>query len=529
MARERRPAWLDAPADAMEPLEGRQLFAGDLALSVGAVTNVFDSKYKNDGVRIEATVRNNGDRPYGGTGVVRFYLSTDDLFDVNDTPFASVKLPKVRGFGSSAKVKLDVAEPKLLNPASGSAVAAGAYRVIARLELSDRSFDLDATNDTAAATGTVDIDYRFGRINDKMVELTLPLPDGTTVTLKTEKQGQGAVSRTIDGRTLVTVGGLDFRTSLIITGNDSKKLSTIDGLSVTSTVKTIRAPRVIVKGPVTLAGAVSEVTLAGLQGSTLSITGPALGVNLNLGAVKDSTIQSTATPITNLTVSSWTDTDAGADLLKALSIGRISASGAFQPGVQITGSDNRGLAIGQVVVRGQLTGRWTLEGGIDMFQVGSIATEFRAQVLGAVRRLDVQGNLSGLMSFLSITDLNVGGDVNGATFLAGYVLGDDTLIGGSGSNADRFFNGTIERMVVRGSVNNSIFAMGLQTTDAILLNSDDRFVNNGFSGLRSLEVRRQVQNSFFAAPNLPSQVKIAFKTINTAGDSRFLTTPTGGG
>ena len=42
-------------------------------------------------------------------------------------------------------------------------------------------------------------------------------------------------------------------------------------LSITSSVKSVRAARVIVHGPVTFAGTVSEVTLGGLTGSTLTI------------------------------------------------------------------------------------------------------------------------------------------------------------------------------------------------------------------------------------------------------------------
>jgi hypothetical protein len=505
--------------DALEP---RRLLAADLSLSLSDLQNPFSTR-SGDSLKVTATIVNAGNERFSGRGRVLFFLSADDTLDATDAVFATRDIPRLSGPGSRATVRLDLPEPKLLHPPAGQLpVAAGLNRVLARLDFDNPAHDSNPANNVALAAGTVNIDYRFGNFNNARLPISVRLPDGSTITLKIEGQGSGAVSTDPSGRTIISVNGTDFRTSLVISNSNTRGLSTVNAIAISSPIKTIRADKIVVDGFMQISSTVSEVKLGGLRNGSLTIGGFATAASLELGDVRNAVVSSPNTPLSRVTVKSWSDTDAAQDLLTAPSIGQLSSSGNFQPAVTVTRFDSNFISIQKITVTGELAGAWRLAGGAGIFKLGSTKADLRMGVLGPIEHFFVTGHLRGLVAMQTVKRLDVGGSLIGATILAGTVLGDDLLLGGSGSDADRFFAGTIEFINIRGSLNSSTVAAGLSSVNDIIPDADDRFVSSGFSGLRFIDVRGSLNNSFFFSPNIPATARINLRTVNTEDEPAFV-------
>lgn len=511
-----------------EALEPRQMLATDLAVGLGALENRFDRGAKTDKIKVVATVTNVGNQRYTGNGNVVFFLSTDNVLDENDVRFATRKLPRVTNPGARGTVKLDVAEPKFVNPSNADhALAAGDYFVIAKLELSPTGVDTNASNDSAASVQTVAVDYTFGRVDSANTyqTLTVQMPNGALVEFSLKGAGLGTLSRDSSGRTVVTISGTDRKTDVTIKVKDKKRTGTIGVVSVTSPLKSLKGESVFLQGSASFTRGVGELKLSGVRNSSVTIADPFLFYSetvLDLGDVTNAVVVQEDGTVNRLQVKSWKDTDGSPDSFRAASAKQISASGDFQASVTLEGPNRDGLAVSRVQINGEVSGEWRMARGVGTVQVGSVASSFRAGIVGPIENLRTARDFSGLWAFQSLRRMEIGGSVNGATMLAGTILGEDLLLGGSGSNADQFFPGTLEFITIKGVLNNSTFAAGLRTTDDVLLNGDDTFVTVGFSGVRSLEVRLTMQNTTFASSVLPERVKINRRNVNTAGDVRFV-------
>jgi hypothetical protein len=511
-----------------EALEPRQMLATDLAVSLGALENRFDRGAKTDKIKVVATITNVGDGRYTGGGNVVFFLSTDNVLDGNDVRFATQKLPGVTSPGSRGKVKLDVAEPKFVNPSnSASVLAAGAYFVIAKLELSPGGVDTNAANDTSASVQTVSVDYTFGRVDSANTyqSLTVQLPNGASVEFSLKGAGLGTLSRDSSGRTVVTITGTDRKSDVSIKVKDKKRTGTIGVVSVTSPLKSLKGESVFLQGSASFTRGVGELKLSGVRSSSVTVADPFLFYSetvLDLGEVTNSVVVQEDGTVNRLQVKSWRDTDGSPDSFRAASAKQISASGDFQASVTLEGPNGEGLAVSRVQIKGEVSGEWRMARGVETIQVGSVASSFRAGIVGPIENLRTSGEFSGLWAFQTLKRLEIGGSVNGATMLAGTILGEDLLLGGTGANGDQFFPGTIEFITIKGVLNNSTIAAGLRTTDDVLLNGDDTFVTAGFSGVRALEVRLTMQNTTFVSSVLPDRVKINRRNVNTSGDVRFV-------
>ncbi|MFA6044667.1 MAG: hypothetical protein WC718_06755 [Phycisphaerales bacterium] len=517
---------LDArTGQSLESLESRAMLAADIAVSTTNVSNFFDKRSSADRVQLTVALTNVGDEAFRGRGNVEFYLSTDGTFDSGDALFATLKVPSLSA-GQRKTLNLNVLEPKDVNPPNGrTALPAGNYAVIARVT----GLDDNAANDVATASGAVAVNYEFGTGEGGVrVPLTIPLPDGTSITLRISGSGSGNV-RNEDGRTIVTLLAGGSRSEFFITTN-AKGTSTIQGLEIDDVFKRIVADKINVDGNIIINGGVGNLSVAGLSNGSLFYTATNFGFFLfqstifKLGNVRDA-IVSTDVPINSFDVKSWIDTNGGGDLLSAPSAVSLSSGGDFQPSVSISSQSVRErLSLVNVNVKGRVSGSWRLAFGARKLQFGDVTPDYKATVGGAVDSLYVSGTYEGLFAATQINKVFVGRDMRGGTILAGAQLGSDVLLGGTGTGADTYRASTINDVQIRGSMINSLIAAGIRSTDTVFLNADDTFAT-GTSRIGKIQVYKDVDNSHFASPSLPARVRIKFQNnVMTSGNAAFVST-----
>lgn len=516
-----------ASGQAFEPLESRQLLAADLTVSLGPVTNPL--RGNTDKVQAQVIITNVGDETFRASrdSVVELYLSADNTFDpTTDVRFSTLRLSSLSR-GSSKRLRLDVPEPKLLNPASGPSLPAGTYNVIARIP----GLDSNPDNDVAVGEGPVNVDYNFGQVGRSRVQLNLPMPDGTIINVRINGAGTGSAS-SIDGHTFITLNSGGSRSELLISSNARGRLTTtIDGLIINDIVKNVIANKITVNGSVIINGGVGSVSLGGLTNGSLSYAATNPGFFLfqrttfSVGALRDAVV-STDVPIAELNVTSWIDTDGFGDRLVAPSVGVINSLGDFQPSVALSSQTPRDpFSVIAVDIKGRVSGSWNLASGVRRFQVGTVTPDFKATFGGNITDLTVRSNFEGLLAVPSIAHLRINGDLRGGTILAGTVLGDDVLLGGSGSGADNYGSSSIGDVTIRGSMVNSLIAASLNPNDGIYLNGNDSFT--GTSSIGRIQIYRELVNSTFAASRLPSTVRILFNNrVPTATNPAFISAQT---
>lgn len=509
----------------MESLEARQLLAGDISVTIADVVSGFDRKRGVDTIEIDATIRNVGDASYRGRGQVVFFLSANETLDDSDAEFARRDLPRVANPGMSARVKFKVDEPKFVNPRPGqNPLSRGAYFVLATVTLNDENFDQNVSNDLDASSNTVAIDYQFGQVGtNSKVPLTVTLPDGVTVTFRMDGPGTGELVRDIDGRTFIVTSRTTTRSVVVVDVKDRKKTTTIGGLLTNGPIQGLRGEKVIVEGLIDVVSGISDIKIAGMRNTTITIEGFGGGVNLHLGNVVNSTVTVNSMIVQNLNVGSWLDTDAAPDFIRAPIIESIGATGNFQPGVEASFRGSDGLSLRRARIQGQLSGKWVMPFGAGVIDIGTVTAQFRASIGGTVDIFRVKGDFRGLLAAREFNKIEIIGNVAGATILAGVTLGNDTLLGGTGGDRDSVFAGRIRNLDVRGTVVNSLFAAGLNSIDGLLLNGNDVFASLS-SSIDKVTLRRGMEGTRIVAPNLPQKARVGARDIVTTNDARFVRT-----
>jgi hypothetical protein len=508
---------------ALDPLEPRLALAADVTLSLGALSNPFDRRQDSDMIRVPVIVENVGDAPARGGATVEFYLSEDQTLNDADSLFATRRINRLPGPGGRTTIRLDEKEPNLVNPpAPARHLSPGDYFLLARLVTDRPDADANPENNTGASAETVNLSYDFGFNGQRHRVLKWTEPDGSEVTVRMDRVGQGNLDWTPNGIVLV-VTFAERNASLVIstTGRNPLRFSQI---ILPQGIKEVRAPRVALTGLVNVEGPAWRFALGSLVNGSLSISAPfGQHVLIEIGEVRDAVITSNV-GIESLSVGSWRDTDASPDFLRAPFARGISSSGDFAPGVTINSVSPSRKSIEQFRAHGAVGGVWSVFGDVDLWEAGSTGASFRANFNQVIEVFRTRGEMRGLVAASLLGRLEVGGDLISARVLAGYGLGQDVEVGGTGASADQFRNGPLESATIRGRMINSIVASGLRSTDAVLLDDDDTLITTP-AGARigSIVVGRTMTNSFFVAPAIPAQASIAWRTIGTEGDNRFVT------
>jgi hypothetical protein len=506
---------LNQPMNALEGLEPRSLLSADFAITVGTLKEGFD-RAGNQTLKLPVTVASLGSLNVMGGGSIDYFLSTDRTLDDQDFKFASTALPKVKP-GSAGTITLDTMKPALVAPPNGRPVPTGDYFVIAHL-VTKSGADSNSSNDTAVASPHININYLFGQIGDKSnIPLTATLSNGTTVVFSLRGQGQGQVVNA-DGKIFVIVQGTTTQSSIQIAPTKGTRGATLAGITINGSLKDFHAVRISVDGNVTINGTLGMLELGNLAHSTFRINGIGRDLGIALGQVTDSTLFS-RTPLRSVSVDRWRDTDATADELAAPYIDKLSSKGNFEAGVSTTVS-HKGFSIMQLGVGGHISGNWSIRGAINNMEVGSIASAFGGTVNGNISTLRVRGNAGGSLGVGNINRFIVGGNMTGATYLAGANLGADGKLDGDVEGDDTFTTGRFGLIEIRGKMINSTIGAGLRTDDAIIGNADDQLSSSG--QIDTIIVKHGMTSSHFVAAHMPKKANVNFRDITTAGNPSFI-------
>jgi len=500
-----------------ESLEQRTMMAADLAITVGGISTVNVEGATN--IKLPVTVKNLGNSPLQGSARVEYFLSTDRTLDADDYLFNTSALPRLGRPGTATRFTLNTPTPADLAPRVGRPLAAGEYFVIARVVTSKAGADTRQSNNVAATTGKARVSYDFGTFGtQREVGLSLTLPDGSVVRISLNGPGVGRVFN-VDNRLTVVVEGTNNQTTL--TMRAMKGSPSLDGLVINGSLKDVLAQTVSFKGDIDIAGVVGALRVGNLTNAPVSVGG--FGEwEFQAGNVQNSSIAAQFMRTRSLTVNQWLDTDSTRDTISVTYITDLTSNADFGASPTINGT-NKTFAIQKVNVGGRLVkGVWNIGGRIDTFTVGGIAADWGGTVRGEINSVLVQGNLSGNFAADNVRRFFVIGNITNANVLVGARLGNDGKLGGTGANADSFVAGQIGVFEVRGGISNSVISTGITSTDAILLDDDDRVVAG--SRISAINVRRAVTNSKFVSETVPTRVKINNRTVTTGGNSLFIRT-----
>jgi hypothetical protein len=510
----RRAAQNPAP---FEHLEQRAMMAADLSIAVGGLQTVNVQGATN--IKLPVTVTNVGNSPLTGGGRVEFFLSTDRTLDDNDYLFNTSPLPRIGRPGTAARFTLNTPTPADLAPRVGRALAAGDYFVIARVVANRVGADTRQSNNVAATTAKATVSYDFGRVGNRTdVALSLTMPDGSVARIGLNGPGVGRVF-TVDNRLTIVVEGTDHRSQL--TMHAIKGNPTIDGLVINGSMQDVLAQSVNVRGDIDISGSIGALRVRDLTNSRVSVRG--FGEwDFQAQNVTDSRIAAPFMATRGLLVNQWWDTDSTADTVSVRYIKDLKSNADFGATMLINGT-HKTFAVQKVNVGGKLfKGAWNLAGRVETFTVGGIAQDWGGTIGGEINSVFIQGNLSGNFAADNVRRFFVNGSIINANVLIGARLGNDGKVGGTGANADTFVAGRIGVFEVRGGISNSIISTGLTTTDAVLLDDDDRVVAG--SKIDSITVRRSVTNSKFVSESVPTRAKINNRTVTTGNNSTFIRT-----
>jgi hypothetical protein len=229
--------------------------------------------------------------------------------------------------------------------------------------------------------------------------------------------------------------------ALTITGAKGGAIS-LGGVADTGTIGKINGKTANLSGTINVGG-LSSLLLGNISNSQLQIGSGVNHVAITVGAVTDSTLQSSV-PITALKASSWTVSGTAVQIT-APTIGSLIVAGEFDPGISLAGSGTA-VTLSDAKITGLVDlGQWDITGRAGTIVVGSVGSAWNGvSVSGLLSSFTVKsGDLSADVSAGSIGTLKVVGEISNAnisttgdivTLTAGSVSGS-TISAGTGGNA----------------------------------------------------------------------------------------------
>ena len=363
--------------------------------------------------------------------------------------------------------------------------------------------------------------FKFGDFDGrKNVKLTLPGNNGaTSITFGMTGGGFGQIQSGETGRdVIVNPTGTGAAVSITSVGGNHPSVRNVN---VNGALKTFVAPTTDFLGDFSATGTIGTLTLGDVSGGHDLAIGAGTSKSttvIKLGHVEDTNLTS-ATPIKSLTALDWRDFDAGAnpDLITAPTSDKLTTTtGNFEPTLTLANPANKTQAIGKATIRGILHGRWTVMGGAGTITAGTIHSFFHASfdgpVTGVTSRTGFSGGFFAAPSFKTIAYKDI---ADLLIVYAGAQLGTDGEFGGTGDAADQFGAGRIDKLTVTNNAG-MLINIGLDPVNGVVGDAGDVIKPGGV--LKSMSVGGQFNSGLVVGAQLP-------KTVTTANDSRFRTTP----
>lgn len=497
----------------LEALEAREQLVGDLAVTVGTPTLVFNALQQNDLIKIPVTITNVGDRAVKAPFRLFVSLSSDTTVG-SDYTYLQKSFNRWIPAGKTFVPDLTAAMPFDPVGVNGNpALPPGNYHVRVQLIYADGSTDPNSSNNNTFTAGTVPLAFNFGGDTRRNQRRTVSMFTSASQIVKFEINGPGTGTVSfVNGNASVTLNGTTSASSLWLKPANKFAAATLSSITVNGSLKELRAPSITLIGNLTVSGNLRHISLAAISGSSWTIDGT-LSTSGSIGVVENTSLDSDGS-IGTLTVGSWTTSDSGNDAIIADSIKILKVTGEFTPTVSLL-EGAQSVSIG-----GAVNGAWDAGGAIGTFAAGSSADSFSLNSAVSIGTFSLKGSMGGSISAPTIGAVTITGSMNSAAILAGTDLGSDAAVGGTGTAADIYSAGSLKSLQVRGAATNSLIACSLNPVDTQFFNSDDRFASAN-SRIGSIRIGGATFETNFAARQFDRFVNITRIKVSTATDSRF--------
>ena len=322
----------------------------------------------------------------------------------------------------------------------------------------------------AAAVANTAPTWTIGQAgNGSASQVVLTDADGTRVTF--QLRGPGSATITADG------GGF----AVALTGS---------GLGTSLTLRTDARG----DGLVRLTGLTSNASVGAVDASSAMLTG-AMAVQGQLVSLRLRSVES-----------------AGA--VAASAIANLEVAGQCVGSLRLSGPGLMGASLGAARIGGVLDGQWNVQGGAGAVAAASIRSTWFGSFTGQVLLLATSGNAGGTLATPSLLALQVGGSLVDASYCIGARLGTDGAFGGTGSAADQFGGGALERLRVTGQVQRSVIRIGVLPTDGVFDNGNDAVSTAVANPIRELSVGGRFTDSTVIASRFPATVRVGGANVS---------------
>lgn len=257
---------------------------------------------------------------------------------------------------------------------------------------------------------------------------------GDLVTISLKGPGSGSLVFAGEGQSDVSsmvLSGTDQTSSLVITAKGPDNQTSIGGIVVNGSLKSITAKTTDLLGDITVNGSLVSLLLDDVSGADIVTTSPLdnlrAGMKITLDQALDTSVHS-ASPISSITVSEWLDADATADVIEAPWLGRLSVKGRranaklglsalaghFQADLNLSGLGElpRGRALGSAVIAGNISGAWDIGADSGNIKAGATASSWTLDVEGSVSSIYAANSLGGSISALWVGKIFTKYDLN---------------------------------------------------------------------------------------------------------------------
>ncbi|MBS0198749.1 MAG: hypothetical protein JSR77_18535 [Planctomycetes bacterium] len=349
---------------------------------------------------------------------------------------------------------------------------------------------------------------------------TTPDPGEQTggVRLNLSGSGSARLQRRGDGDFDVIVSGTTKNSRLTI--ENAGGFTHIRDVRVLGSLNTFEM-KVPLTGDLTIEGTAKEIRLRYVKGSAITVRGTGEKLRFHAKDLYGSSIIS-GEHIETISVLGWYALAGNAGVLEAPGIRELTAQASVEAGVRVWGTAGR-TGIESLKIADDLASPTCMvRGPVEKFDIGGLAERAAATVQGRIKKLEIRGDASGVISASEIQSVKIKRGASGLTLLAGAYLGEDARLGGEGLGGDVLGPGIIGTVEIKGTMVGSVVGAGLNPANSVIGDGDDRFVTIPGSRVDKITVGKRMLGSAFYSPRLPGKASVNGKSLHTAGDPRFI-------
>lgn len=432
-----------------------------------------------------------------------------------------------------------------------------------QIELTGHDVSVSSDGITYVATGTglkidqIDADHIANGSTVAITSSDPSQPPTTTLNLSTDPQlrvlrfidadgtvssvrlaGQGTLEGTFSGQnlrltrtgTIATISGTNVQLSdLSLTGTTTASILNLqaiggsDGriavgnITADGDLGAIIAPRISIdSASLSIDGTLRQLNLDVLNNTRVNIAGTGgIGLLFNVNEVINSDLFSTTAPVRSVVVKNWTINDSAIHGIIAPVITRINARGNFDASLSLddpasaANDSPTAVRVNNMVIRGQASGTWFIDGSVRILQISNFTTTFDATVSGNILRLK-SNVVSGSITAASINSINA------QTLSEAIITLDAPYQAGTVGLRNMKLNNAMFQSMIRSSNDIGFLNMAGMYHSFVLVGLDDAYTDNIAQQLQTASDNRHanppVANTGITAP-LPDSADFVTPTV----------------